>query len=202
MSEQSLPPRAPAAGRPRNPDVDRRILTAAREVFATAGWRNFSIEAVARRARVGKPSIYLRWQNKEDLLIQALESNITLYDSDPDAPLRDNLVRLAIWLLENFATFGGFALIRLRMDRDTPKGLQDMGRVISQAQIAAGRAIVKQGLMRGEISGKVSASLLLDALVGAVMNHAFSVTVYEGKVPLKSNEVYAEELVDFLLAGA
>src|SRR5580693_7891479 len=63
-------------GRPRDPDVDRRVADAAVALFGEAGWAGFSMEAVARRAGVGKASIYLRWQAKEDLLAEALRRRI------------------------------------------------------------------------------------------------------------------------------
>src|SRR5579871_5264860 len=59
-------------GRPRDPDVDRRIAQAALDLFGDAGWAGFAMEAVARRAGVGKASLYLRWSSKEALLVDAL----------------------------------------------------------------------------------------------------------------------------------
>ena len=44
-------------GRPRDPGVDRRIAQAALDLFADAGWAGFAMEAVARRAGVGKASL-------------------------------------------------------------------------------------------------------------------------------------------------
>ena len=59
-------------GRPRDPGVDRRIARAALDLFADAGWAGFAMEAVARRAGVGKASLYLRWNSKEALLTDAV----------------------------------------------------------------------------------------------------------------------------------
>ena len=65
-----------APGRPRNPEVDRRIADAAMEVFGELGWEGFTVEGVAKRAGVGKASIYLRWPTKEALLVDAVESRV------------------------------------------------------------------------------------------------------------------------------
>lgn len=59
-------------GRPRDPEVDRRIAQAALDLFADAGWAGFAMETVARRAGVGKASLYLRWSTKEALLTDAV----------------------------------------------------------------------------------------------------------------------------------
>ncbi|MGV0659512.1 helix-turn-helix domain-containing protein, partial [Mycolicibacterium pulveris] len=48
----------PARGRPRDPALDTAILTAALELFIAQGISAMSIEQVAKRAGVGKPTIY------------------------------------------------------------------------------------------------------------------------------------------------
>lgn len=52
----NLPAPKDRGGRPRDPDVDRRIIEAALQVFGLSGWSGFSMEAVARTAGVGKAS--------------------------------------------------------------------------------------------------------------------------------------------------
>lgn len=56
-------------GAQRNPDSERAILDAARDLLAEEGLAGFSIEAVARRARAGKPTIYRWWPDKTRLLL-------------------------------------------------------------------------------------------------------------------------------------
>ncbi|CAM4414183.1 HTH-type transcriptional regulator RutR [Mycobacterium basiliense] len=60
-------------GRPRDPALDAAILTAALELFLEHGITGTSIEQVARRAGVGKPTIYRRWSSKERLVCDAIE---------------------------------------------------------------------------------------------------------------------------------
>jgi len=54
----------------------QEILLAARAVFVQVGFRRATVDAVARRAEVGKGTIYLYFENKEailaELLLQAL----------------------------------------------------------------------------------------------------------------------------------
>jgi AcrR family transcriptional regulator len=61
-----------AGGRPRNPELDRAILHAALELLAEEGYERMSIESIAQRAGVGKPTIYRRWASKQALVIEAL----------------------------------------------------------------------------------------------------------------------------------
>ncbi len=48
-------------GRPRDPAINDAILTAARELLVEVGYAELSMEAVAARAGVSKPTLYLRW---------------------------------------------------------------------------------------------------------------------------------------------
>lgn len=56
-------------GAQRNPESERAILRAARELIQEEGLAGFSIEAVARRARAGKPTIYRWWPSRTLLLL-------------------------------------------------------------------------------------------------------------------------------------
>ena len=88
-----------AAGRPRSQVVDQAILRAALELFIEHGVTGASIEKIARRARVGKTSIYRRWPSRETLLAQAIEAfrNATGYTTEllDRTPPRD-IVKLLI----------------------------------------------------------------------------------------------------------
>jgi AcrR family transcriptional regulator len=69
--------RAAARGRPRDPALDSAILDAALEIFVEQGISALSIEQVARRAGVGKPTIYRRWSDKEQLVADAIEHRVS-----------------------------------------------------------------------------------------------------------------------------
>nr|ABP47474.1 transcriptional regulator, TetR family [Mycolicibacterium gilvum PYR-GCK] len=65
---------APVRGRPRDPDADRAILQAALDLFIERGVEGSSIEQIAKRAGVGKPTVYRRWGTKEELIAAAMET--------------------------------------------------------------------------------------------------------------------------------
>lgn len=66
------PPRG--RGRPRDPRTDEAILAAALELFTEHGHAGTSIEQIARRAGVGKLTVYRRWGSKDELIAAAVES--------------------------------------------------------------------------------------------------------------------------------
>lgn len=61
-------------GRPRDPSRDRVILGAARAVMATSGYTGATMEAIARRAGVGKDTLYRRWSTKEQLALDLVDT--------------------------------------------------------------------------------------------------------------------------------
>lgn len=73
-------------GAQRNPDSEKAILDAAEALLAEAGLSGFSIEAVARRARAGKPTIYRWWPNRTALLLAVYQrQKLGLQDHEADS---------------------------------------------------------------------------------------------------------------------
>ncbi len=60
-------------GRPRDPAVGDAILAATLDLLAEFGYGRTSLDAVAERAGVSKPTLYRRWSSKKDLVIAAIE---------------------------------------------------------------------------------------------------------------------------------
>ncbi len=65
---------ASGRGRPRDRGTDLAILRAGLELFIERGVEGTSMEQIAKLAGVGKPSIYRRWSNKEELIAAAIET--------------------------------------------------------------------------------------------------------------------------------
>ncbi|MBE9048069.1 TetR/AcrR family transcriptional regulator [Pleurocapsales cyanobacterium LEGE 10410] len=58
-------------GRPRDPETREKILKAAYEILNEVGFMDLTIEGVAARSGVGKPTIYRRWKTKAALAMDA-----------------------------------------------------------------------------------------------------------------------------------
>jgi AcrR family transcriptional regulator len=86
---------APRRGRPRSAESERAILQAALDLLAEGqGPATISIAAIARRAGAGKDTIYRRWTCKEDLLFDALTSQLGEIAIGPDATFREAMVEM------------------------------------------------------------------------------------------------------------
>ncbi|MEW2289479.1 TetR/AcrR family transcriptional regulator [Streptomyces sp. NPDC047841] len=66
-------PAAPAGGRPRDPAIEEAIIQATRKRLATDGFASMTIGDIVADAGVTRPTLYRRWANKYDLVIDALE---------------------------------------------------------------------------------------------------------------------------------
>ncbi|HZG03521.1 MAG TPA: TetR/AcrR family transcriptional regulator [Streptomyces sp.] len=59
-------------GRPRSAAADRAILDATRAALVELGWGRLTMENVALRAGVAKTTLYRRWANKNELVVDAV----------------------------------------------------------------------------------------------------------------------------------
>ena len=70
---KALPPGSrPAPGRPRNADVDRRILEATVALLSEVGIEGTTVSAVIARSGVARATVYRRWPTREALIEAAL----------------------------------------------------------------------------------------------------------------------------------
>jgi AcrR family transcriptional regulator len=186
-------------GRPRDPDVDRKIAQAALDLFGEAGWAGFAMETVARRAGVGKASLYLRWSSKEALLADAVTLRMARVTDVDTGTLRGDLTELAVQMLDLFAGPASRAAMRLNLEADAIPGVAEHYEGIRRSQVLAARAMVRRGIARGELAPDAPVTLLLDTLAGGAMMHVLS-TPPDLKANLDRDvRGHAERLVSFLL---
>lgn len=189
-------------GRPRDPEVDRRITDAALEVFAHLGWAGFSIEAVARSAEVGKASVYLRWSSKEELLTAAVAEVFAPLTEIDTGRVDDDLLRLAELLLDLYEGRHGLAARRMAVESQVTPGIAERWSAVRVAQVAAARRIVRRAIERGELPPDTPVTLVVDTLCGAAMLRPLAVPEQLRERADASRKRYARQLVDFVLAAA
>lgn len=94
----SAPGRHPGAVR--NEKARVAILTAASELIAEQGYGHLTIEGIAARAHVGKPTIYRWWSSKSELIAECLVDETLMPDSFVPTDTGDIVVDLTGWLRE------------------------------------------------------------------------------------------------------
>ena len=154
-------------GRPRTPGAEDRILAAALEEYGERGWAGFTMDAVARRAGVGKSTVYLRWQDKDSLLTDAVaDRGMHLEDVDTGS-LAGDLRQFALNLLHYYGSAAGWAALRITFDSASAHDrLGEFAQVVDDVHGQHVREICRRAVERGEMSPDVPASVVSEAVYG------------------------------------
>ena len=188
-------------GRPRDPEFEDRVFDAAVELYARKGLDGASMGAIARRARVGKASLYLRWQDRDELVRDALDARILL-DTDVDTgDIRADLRRLAERWLSFFWTDTGMAYLRRLVDTSAQPGLFDQRSDRASPMVLAARQLVRNAVRRGQLKPGTSPTIVLDMLFGSTLMHAMVLPSSMRESAQSQAGRYLDDLVDTILAA-
>jgi AcrR family transcriptional regulator len=159
------------AGRPRDPDLNEAILDATIALLAQEGFARMSIEQVAVRAGVGKPTIYRRWPSKVDLVIAALSRPHAEHSASSGGSVRERLTRLIEELCASVRKEPAksvLAALVAEIPRDA-----ELASAVREAFLAKRRktayALLREGVAGGELRADLDPELASDALVGPIM---------------------------------
>jgi AcrR family transcriptional regulator len=187
-------PAPPHRGRPRDPARDESILEAAFALIAEVGYDRATIDAIAERAGVGKPTIYRRWSGKAELVAAAIRRRKARRPVADTGDLRGDLLAAVRSLSESIS--GENAQLAAGMATQL-KGSDELAGLFREHVIALERArwtlIVERAVARGELSADTPVSPLFGEIAPATV---FS-RVLLGLEPV--DDAFVEELVDRIL---
>jgi AcrR family transcriptional regulator len=161
-------------GRPRDPDLDDVILDATIVLLAQEGFARMSIEQVAARAGVGKPTIYRRWPSKVELVIAALSRPLAERSASDQGTVRERLTRLVEELcvsVRREPAKGVLAALVAEIPRD-PELASAVREVFLAKRRDTAYALLREGIAGGELRADLDLELASDALVGPIMLRA------------------------------
>ncbi len=98
----SAPVRAQGPGRPKDMEKRAAILASAKALFISNAFAGTSMDAIAADACVSKLTVYSHFGDKDNLFREVIRSRIQdllpeeTYRFDPDADLRETLLRVAL----------------------------------------------------------------------------------------------------------
>jgi AcrR family transcriptional regulator len=177
-------------------------MSAAIEEYAEHGWSGFSLNAVARRAGVGKSTVYSRWADKEALLTDSVKTMTSAIEDVDTGDLRGDLELLAANLLRHFLDPAGWATLRIAVDvAGRPDAPGRFGEVVATAHRVAARAIVARAIERGQASAEIPAEMLIQTLYGSITMQSLTRPYLDQPVPDEAIEEAARPTVDFVLAA-
>lgn len=143
-----------------------------------------SIEAVARAAGIGKPTIYRNWANLQELAMEALITVAPAESTpDPDLSPQAALTAQLTRLVQSFSSTRGrkitIALASADPESEFTRAFRN--RVILSAR-AHGRSLIEAAIARGDLSAPQDMETLLDMIYGPLFFR-----ILAGHQPLDSN---------------
>jgi AcrR family transcriptional regulator len=162
-------------GRPRDARHDQAILDATLAILLEQGYRGVTIEGVAARAGVGRPTIYRRWPSKPAVVVAALVQSNRLALPAPDTgSLRNDLIAVQRHQVERMNSPDARRVTAgLIADLADDPELADT--YVSQF-LAPRRAtvwqVLQRGVDRGELDADIDFAFIYDLLVGPLFMRA------------------------------
>ena len=190
-------------GRPRTPGAEKRIIDAALEEYGEHGWSGFTMDGVARRAGVGKSTVYLRWQDKDTLLTDAVGSASDHLGQVDTGSLRGDLRQLSVNLFRQFREPAGWASLRIMID--TAGAAEPLGRfteTVADVQVERVETILQRAAARGESTEGVSPNAVAEVIYGSVTMQCLGVRLERRALTDAEIDQRAAALVDLVLDGA
>lgn len=196
MSQQTETPTPSRRGRPRDERSRNAILDAAYALLLDQGLGRLTVEAVALRARVGKPTIYRYWANAQELAMAALLSRTPADAAGGSSgsavqDLKDQVADVA----RAFATPRGrqitLTLAAAAPESEIAKAFRNQ--IILRSR-ETGRELLLRAARHGEVRLEHDIDTVLDLIYGPIFYRLLA-----GHMPLSPG--FGETIIDVLLGG-
>ncbi|MFE7587579.1 TetR/AcrR family transcriptional regulator [Streptomyces gardneri] len=177
----SSTPRNSRTGRPRSVEADTAILEATRAALVDLGWSKLTMGDVAGRAGVAKTTLYRRWANKNELVVDAvavLFDELELPDLGSLQADIEHVVLQFAALLERPETKTALMAVVAESTRDAPLRERIRASIVDRQ-----KRLVLDGRRRAQLRGELPADrdpvavdatddLIFDVIAGAVVHRA------------------------------
>lgn len=195
-TKKSRTPAKSGRGRPRSPETREKILKAAYEMLNEVGFMDLTMEGVAARAGVGKPTIYRRWSCKATLAMDAFLEVVTPEIAFPDTgSVRDDFKEQMQKLIKVMNSSRGEVLANVI---GCGQANRELIGVFRDNWLLPRREDAKQILQRGSERGELKEDLDLDLAIDALYSPLFYRLLLK-HLPL--NEDFVDEIVDLVFDG-
>nr|WP_295890060.1 TetR/AcrR family transcriptional regulator [uncultured Devosia sp.] len=156
-------------GARRNPETERAILEAAEAIMAEEGIAGFSIEAVAKRARAGKPTIYKWWPGKTALLLDVYHRQKPASVHLDTGTVEGDVFAFLTGVFAHWGDTGAgqvfrFIVAEAQRDEAAEASLADYA---AERRVQSGQ-IFQRGIDRGELSPDIDIGICADLLAGFI----------------------------------
>jgi AcrR family transcriptional regulator len=183
-------------GRPRSEESEEAILAATIQLLSEKPLRDISMEEIARKAGVGKATIYKWWPSKTYVALDAFlrKTNRVVPTPDTGSVRRDLLVQLRAHMVFYDSPAGrilGQFVAECQIDKEFASLFRKR---FLKPRRETTRVIFDRGIERGEIDQNFDRELLLDMIYGPAVYR-----MIVGHAPIESK--LADEMVWILFGG-
>lgn len=155
-------------GARRNPETEQAILSAAEAIMVEVGIAGFSIEAVAKRARAGKPTIYKWWPSKSALLLDVYHRRKPATVHMDTGTVEGDVFAFLTGVFAHWDGGAGdifrFVIAEAQRDQTAAEALNAYA---AERRIQSGE-IFRRGIARGELADHIDVGLCADMLAGFI----------------------------------
>jgi AcrR family transcriptional regulator len=157
-------------GRPRSAAARGKVLAAARALIDEDGALAVTMDRLAERSGVGKPTIYRTWANRHEVVMAALMEELPAEAPSPESPSAAKALRAQLrQMLRLFATPAGRSISSLLA---TAEGDTEIAKAFRthfiEARRAEGRRLIARGIAAGEFREGIDIEAALDLVYGPV----------------------------------
>jgi AcrR family transcriptional regulator len=196
-----MPKTAPSTirpGRPRSEAAESHaaIMDAVYELLQRMSVRDLTMEAVANRAKVGKPTLYKWWPSKAALVMAMFQERFAGRAKVAEAGSAEQALRNSVRALihESNGLFGKVMAELIAEGQSEPAVLNELQEQHMSHRRAAAIAEIERAKANGEFRPDTDAEVLIDSIIGPVY---FRLLLKFA--PL--SEKYGDDLVDQVLRG-
>ena len=156
-------------GRPRSEAARQAILGATRALLATTTIRELTIEAIAKKAGVGKTTIYRRWPSKVAVVIDAIEAIVPRSRLIASKRVSEALQAQVRHLVEQYrGRYGRIVAELIAEGQADPAVLAAFRERFLLRRRAVARDLIEHGKATGEFDPHLDTDLACDIIYGPV----------------------------------
>jgi AcrR family transcriptional regulator len=145
-------------------------MDAVYELLLEKSVRELTMESVAKRAKVGKPTLYKWWPSKAALILTMFHERLAGKMETPDVSTAEQAIRAKTRRLiaEFNGLFGGILADLIAEGQSNPAILEELYQRHFGMQREAAIADVERGKQAGEFPADTNPALLVEAIFGPI----------------------------------
>ena len=161
-------------GRPRDAGTTRKILERTIDLLTGVGYSGKSITAVAARAGVGTKSVYRRYTNRDEMIVEAISTLMSVDQHHNSGNPHSDLIEIVESLRSNYLHSDGVVMsaeLLSEMNRK-PELIASFRKEIVWPKRRMIKSVLEQAMRQGKVERGVDLELVADQLWGAILGRS------------------------------